>query len=66
MVLSSLVVAVYAEIVTPIISMAKSTPAYLLNSDGSLRDRPAIKTVTTNLIHPGGSVEITTDGPVDV
>ncbi|CAI7608292.1 unnamed protein product [Penicillium bialowiezense] len=41
------------------------TPAYLLNTDGSLRDRPEIKTATTGLIQPGGSVEITTDGPVD-
>jgi galactose oxidase len=41
------------------------TPAYLLDSDGSLRDRPQIKTVTSGMVQPGSSVEITTDGPVD-
>jgi galactose oxidase len=41
------------------------TPAYLLNSDGSLKDRPEIKTVTGDQSKPGGTVEITTDGPVD-
>jgi len=41
------------------------TPAYLLNSDGSLKDRPEIQTVTGDQTQPGGTVEITTDGPVD-
>ncbi|KAJ6091821.1 hypothetical protein N7467_003790 [Penicillium canescens] len=41
------------------------TPAYLLKPDGSLRDRPNIKTVTSGPVQPGGSVEVTTDGPVD-
>ncbi|KAJ5993464.1 hypothetical protein N7451_009188 [Penicillium sp. IBT 35674x] len=41
------------------------TPAYLLNSDGSLKDRPVIQSVTGGQTQPGGTVEITTDGPVD-
>ncbi|KAJ6096019.1 hypothetical protein N7486_006765 [Penicillium sp. IBT 16267x] len=42
------------------------TPAYLLNPDGSLKERPEIKSVTGGQTQPGGSVEITTDGPVDI
>ncbi|KAJ5648084.1 hypothetical protein N7490_004456 [Penicillium lividum] len=41
------------------------TPAYLLKSDGSLRSRPKINSVTAGAIKPGGSVDITTDGPVN-
>ncbi|KAJ5094744.1 hypothetical protein N7456_010605 [Penicillium angulare] len=41
------------------------TPAYLLNEDGSPRDRPEIQSVSPSSVKPGATVEVTTAGPVD-
>ncbi|CAG7961205.1 unnamed protein product [Penicillium nalgiovense] len=41
------------------------TPPYLLNDDGSLRDRPKIEDVSPKSAKAGASVTVTTDGPVD-
>ncbi|KAJ5715244.1 uncharacterized protein N7483_012425 [Penicillium malachiteum] len=42
------------------------TPSYLLNADGSDCVRPVIQSVSPNAVKPGDSVEITTDGPVNI
>lgn len=41
------------------------TPPYLLNDDGSLRDRPKIQSVSPSSVKPGATVEVNVDGPVD-
>lgn len=41
------------------------TPPYLLNDDGSLRDRPKIQSMSPSSVKPGATVEVTVDGPVD-
>ncbi|KAJ5931166.1 hypothetical protein N7466_006659 [Penicillium verhagenii] len=41
------------------------TPAYLLNADGSPKDRPEIQSVSPSSVKPGATVEVTTAGPVD-
>lgn len=41
-------------------------PPYLLKPDGTAQTRPVIKSVTPNSVKPGATVEVTTEGPVDI